>query len=234
MVKYIFKESELSSVLKKIITEEINNAINEGVFKALGNAAMNTAAFGAKALLSPLTAGGSVIKKMGNIVNGDDTIGGTVSDFFGGPATGSTSSSSSGGSARKTRAQRQSERYRANRDLNFEYGKPEMVPGFCRRMKLDKRTEIVVPKEVLDERGKCVQWGSKTGDWGSFGVHYHDEGDRMWQRIFKDKENALLRNCRSNPAKLNALKKKYKRILVDWLKNRDREYETYMKTYNKG
>ena len=234
MAKYIFKESELSSILNNIIMEEINKSINEGVFKALGNAALNTAAFGAKAMLSPLTAAGSVISKLSNITNGNDTIGGTVSDFFGGPATGSSSSSSSGGSRRQTRSQKQSERYRAGRDVSFEYGRPETIPGWGNRLKLDKKTEIVVPEEVLDNTGKCVQWGSKTGQWGSFGKHYHDEGDRMWQRVFKDKENALIRNCRNNQSKLERLKRKYKRILLNWLKDRDMAYEEYIKTHNRA
>lgn len=226
MNKYIIKESALRSDIKKIIAEELSGAINESLGHALGSALKNTLKIAAKGTIAPGLLASDAIEKTGNIVNGPDTVTKTISDFFGGNSSGSGAS----GSGKKSRADKQKERLSYSRGLNSEYGRPETVPGFGRKFKLDKKTEIMVPEEILDDKGKCVQWGSRTGDWGSFGKHYHDEGDRMWQRIFKDKENALLRNCRNDQSKLERLKKKYKRVLVDWLKERDREYEIYIKS----
>jgi hypothetical protein len=228
MVKYILRESELRTMIENIVAEEVSNILNEGIGSAIGSAIGNTLKYGALGVVAPTMLAGKAFSKANGIVNGNDTVWGTVKDYFG------NGNGSSGGSSRKTRSQKQSERYRAGRDVSFEYGRPETVPGWGNRLKLDKKEEIMVPEEVLDDKGKCVQWGSKTGQWGSFGKHYHDEGDRMWQRVFKDKENALIRNCRNDQSKLERLKRKYKRILLDWLKDRDRAYEEYIKTHNKA
>lgn len=231
MAKYIIKESELRSAIKKVVEEELSSVVNEGIGHALGSALKNTAKTAAKGILAPSILAQDITRKTVDIGTGKSTLTGAISDFFGGKS-GSGGSSSKGGSRSERRAEKQRERLSASRGISGEYGKPETVPGFGRRMKLDKKSEITVPQEVLDDKGKCVQWGSRTGDWGSFGNHYHDEGDRMWQRTFKDKENALLRNCRNDQTKLENLKRKYKRILVDWLKDRDKEYETYIKSIN--
>lgn len=227
MSKYILKESELRSAIRKVVAEELNESLGH----ALGSALLNTAKYAALGAIAPGALANKGIMKTNDILFGNDTIGGTISDFFGGD---SKSSSTSGGKTGKSKSERQRNRMMATRSISYEYGRPETVPGWGNGLKLDKKTEIMVPEEVLDDKGKCVQWGSKTGQWGSFGKHYHDEGDRMWQRVFKDKENALIRNCRNDQSKLERLKRKYKRILLDWLKDRDRAYEEYTKTHNKA
>ena len=104
------------------------------------------------------------------------------------------------------------------KNVNSEYGKPETVPGIGRRDKLAPKSEIVAPQ-------------SQDGiNWGSFGNHYHDEGDRAWNRKVSKFENALMRNSQGkSEAQIERLQRRYKRRLIVWLKDRDRDYEIYIK-----
>ena len=69
-------------------------------------------------------------------------------------------------------------------------------------------------------------------NWGEFGAHYHDEGDRMWNKKIMDTERTLIRVSRGDQNKLERFQRKYKRALLDWLKERDRAYENYIKSIN--
>ena len=224
--KYILKESELSALISEVIQEEISS-LDEGFVRGLANLAFNAG-------MAALNPGYAASKGFGAV---DDFIkGGGRTGSIGDKFRSNDGSSSSGGrkmSRGSRRAQKQSERLSIGRNVGYEYGKPEVVPSWGNRLKLDSKREITVPEEVLDDKGKCIEWGSRTGDWGSFGKHYHDESDRMWQRVFRDKENALLRICRNDQSKLEELKRKYKRILVKWLEERDKAYEIYIKGHNR-
>lgn len=204
------KESELASVLQEIITEEVAKAIDEGLIGKAWNLAKNTAAFGAKTVLSPFTAAGDVFKKAVDISTGDFSAGG------GSSSSGRRSSNNSGTgrkSRKQTRAERQRSRLADTRGISYEYGRPETIPGWGRRARLAPKTQITPPN-------------TNNGiDWGEFGNHYHDEGDRAWNRKFTDIENSFIRNGRRH-------QNRYKRILVDWLKNRDRAYKTYIQEQN--
>ena len=212
--KYILKESELSALISEVIQEEISS-LDEGFVRGLANLAFNAG-------MAALNPGYAASKGFGAV---DDFIkGGGRTGSIGDKFRSNDGSSSSGG--RKTsrgsrRAQKQSERLSMGRNVGYEYGKPEVVPSWGNRLKLDSKREITTPQEC------------RTGDWGSFGKHYHDESDRMWQRVFRDKENALLRICRDDQSKLEKLKRKYKRILVKWLEERDKAYEIYIKGHNR-
>lgn len=222
-MKYILKESELREIIREAVEEELKQtlSLNEGIGRALGGL-MKVGA----GIAFPMYGVSKFLNKAYEFPNWG---GSSSNSIF---KTGSKTSKEQGQAGRKSKAERQRERAIAGRSISYEYGRPETVPGWGNRLKLDKKTEIIVPEEVLDDKGKCVQWGSRTGQWGSFGQHYHDEGDRMWQRVFKDKENALIRNCHNDQSKLERLKRKYKRILLDWLKARDREYKTYIQSVN--
>ena len=209
-------------MIDNVVAEELSAGLNEGFWNTLGKVA-KTAAIGAVAPTYLVQKG---VQKANGVINGGETIFGHAKAG----STGGSRGSSSGKTRKQSRVDKQREKLSSARSIGYEYGRPETVPGFGRKFKLDKKTEIMVPEEVLDDKGKCIRWGSRTGDWGSFGRHYHDDGDRMWQRIFKDKENALLRNCRNDQSKLERLKKKYKKVLIDWLKERDKQYETYIKS----
>lgn len=75
MMKYILKESELRSMIGKIVAEELN----EGVLHALGNVA-KTAAL---ATLAPGVLAQKAFVKTNDILNGPETITGAVKDFVG-------------------------------------------------------------------------------------------------------------------------------------------------------
>lgn len=216
MVKYIFKESELRATIDKIVTEEVSRVLNEGLGHALGSALKNTAKIAVKGTLAPGLLANDALEKTNNIFNGDDTVTKTVRNFFGAD----TSSSNSGGVglSRKSKAEKQRERMSSARGISFEYGRPETVPDFGHKFKLARKSEIVAPQ-------------SQNGiSWGKFGKHYHDEGDRMWNRKVQDTENAFIRNSRNaSQGRIERLQRRYKRVLIDWLKERDREYKIYIK-----
>lgn len=215
MAKYIIKESELRSAIEKIVAEEI--AMNEGLGHALGSALKNSLGVATKAVLAPNMLAQDAIEKTHGILSGEDTITRTVSNFFGGDS--GKGGSGGSGKGKRTKAEKQRERLSAGRGISSEYGRPETYPGLGRRTRLDKKSEIVAPSQ-------------STVEWGSFGRHYHDEGDRMWNRKVLDTENALIRASRGDAVRQAKLQRRYKRILVDWLKDRDRDYEIYIKSIN--
>lgn len=216
MAKYIIKESELHSAIVKIVEEELGGVIEESFGRVLGN----TAKLGAKALLAPSLLTQDAVVKTHDILSGNDTITKSVSDFFGGKGGGGNS-----GNRKMTKAEKQRQRLSAGRGISAEYGRPETVPGFGRRMKLARKTEIEAPGNN-NNNGNHI-------DWGTFGRHYHDEGDRAWNRKVADTEAALRRNARNaSQARVARLQRRYKRMLVDWLKERDRNYEIYIKSIN--
>ena len=214
MGKYIIKESELRSAIKKVVEE-----VNEGrLFNALGSALKNTAKTAVKGVVAPSLLAQDIVKKTSDIATGNDTITGTISNFFGG----NNGSKGSGGktlSRRERKAQNQRDRLSAGRGINSEYGRPETYPGLGRRTKLANKSEMTMPE-------------ASTINWGSFGRHYHDEGDRMWFRKVLDTENSIARVCRGDADRMEKLQRRYKRRLVDWLKDRDRDYEIYIKSIN--
>lgn len=218
MGKYIIKESELHSAIKKIVEEEIN----ESLWNSLKNAGLNTLKTAAKGIVAPSMLAQDAVKKIGDISMGNDTITGTISNFFGG-----NSSSAAGKTfGNKTKAEKRRDRVLASKDVSYEFGKPETVPGLGRRVKLDRKSEIAAPLYDQNRKTGC------TLDWGEFGAHYHDEGDRMWNKKIMDTERTLIRVSRGDQNKLERFQRKYKRALVDWLKERDRAYENYIKSIN--
>ena len=201
MAKYILKESELRAAISEAVSEELGALLNEGLPTALGN----TLKYGALGIAAPAILANKAIDKMNGIINGNDTIAGTIRDYFGAK---NGSSSSSG-----NRSNSQTEKYAATRAVSGEYGKPEMVPGFGHKMKLAKKSKMELPKK------------SKVS-WGDFGKHYHDEGNKAWERKVLNTEKSMTRN--SGQANARNIRR-YKRILVDWLKERDYAYENYVK-----
>jgi len=213
MGKYIIKESELRSAIKKVVAEELNESLTH----ALGSALWNTAKYAALGAVAPGVLAQKGVVKTADILGGNSTIGGTVSDFFGGKS----GPSSSSGKGKKTKSEKQRDRLMASKNVSYEYGRPETTPGIGRRDKLAPKSEIFAPDS---------ENGGSGIEWGSFGRHYHDEGDRAWNRKVIDYEKALLRNSQGrSEAQVATLIRRYKRRLVDWLKDRDRDYEIYIK-----
>lgn len=129
MKKYVIKESELKSVIKEIIAEELSN-VDESLGRALGN----TAKLGAVGAVSPLTLAQMGFVKANNLLMGKDSLRGTVRDFVG-PKQQATQT-----------------------DLNNveqTYGKPETVAGLGK--KLERKMPITV--EDFLGTGKDVNFG---------------------------------------------------------------------------
>ena len=215
-MKYVIKESELKTGLKEIGTEEIKKRVNESI----SNALTNTLKAGALTLLDPAGSVGRAYSHTLGLLNGKESISNDIKNFFG-------NGSSTNLPHKKTKFDKQRDRLAASRGVSYEYGKPETIPGRRNKIKLVKKSEFLVPVVEPNENGQYTTFGSRTGDWGSFGKHYHDVEDRMWQRIFTEKENALIRNSRGDERKMERLKPRYKKILIKWLKSRDRDYELY-------
>ena len=198
MARYIIKESELRSTIKKVVEEEISHKINENFGNALKNAGLNTLKTAAKGIVAPSMLAQDAVKKIGDISMGNDTITGTISNFFGGNS--SSAAGKTGGN--KSKAERRRERSLATRDVAYEFGKPETVPGWGRRIKLDRKSEITVPPYDQNRKTGC------TWDWGEFGEHYHDEGDRMWIKKITDTERTLIRVSHGDQNKLIRFQRK--------------------------
>lgn len=117
MKKYVIKESELKTVIKEIIAEELSN-LDEGWGRALGN----TAKLAGVGAVSPLTLAQMGFIKANNLILGKDTLKSTVRDFVGPKQQKATQT-----------------------DLNNveqTYGKPETVAGLGK--KLEKKMPITV------------------------------------------------------------------------------------------
>lgn len=222
MARYVIKESELNSAIKKIVEEEIAAKIDEGFFNGLKNAGINTLKMAGKGIVAPSLLAQDAIGKFADIGMGKDTITGTISNFF----DGNSGSSSKSVGGKKTKSEKRRDRVLAGKDISYEYGKPETVPGWGRRVKLDRKSEVTVPPYDQNRKTGC------TLNWGEFGAHYHDEGDRMWNKKIMDTERTLIRVSHGDQNKLERFQRKYKRALVDWLKERDRAYENYIKSIN--
>lgn len=217
MAKYIIKESELRSAIKKVVEEELSPFVNEGLGHTLGSALKNTLKNAAIGVVAPSYLAQKAMLKTNNLIDGTDSIKGTVHDFFGGNSVSDSNKSGKDGSGSERGAQRQRNRLSTGRGVSSEYGRPVTYPGIGRRTKLDRKDEMTLPDESHIE-------------WGDFGRHYHDEGDRMWFRKVLETERALERTSHGDASRQNRLQKRYKRALVDWLKERDRAYENYIKS----
>lgn len=211
VMKYILKESELREIIREAVEEELKQALslNEDIGRALGGL-MKVGA----GIAFPMYGVSKFLNKAYEFPNWG---GSSSNSSF---KTGSKTSKKQGQTGRKSKAERQRERAIAGRSISYEYGRPETVPGIGRRTRLANKSEITAPQ-------------TNNGiDWGTFGRHYHDEGDRVWNRKINDTENTLIRNSRGNERRMRILQRRYKRILVDWLKDRDREYKTYIQSIN--
>ena len=236
MSKYILRESELKSVLRDIIMEEISNATNEGVLGRLGNMALNTAKWAGLATLAPGLAAGKAMEKIGGIVDpkGKDTVAGTADQILGGGAgAGRSSSGGKSGGKKLSRTQQRNERYKSAKYLAQEWGRPETVPGWGRRVKLERKREIENPmdtaRRVIRPNGTLY---NITMDWGAFGRHYHDEGERGWlnkvEEIEERVRRAATRDGTVDPDRQARFQRRYRRALADWLNKRDKAYESWI------
>ena len=162
MTKYILKESELRSIINKIVTEEVSKSINEGFWQGLKNAAWNTAKLGAKGLIAPSLVGQDIVKKTSDIAMGKDTVTGTVNRFFQGDAG--------------TQKNKKPKRETSLTDMEYEeriekkYGKPVTTP------------KLIGSREKL--AGK-VRFQDDV--FGNLGRHYQDEDD-VWTKLLENKK----------------------------------------------
>lgn len=207
MEKYVIKESELRSVIKKIIAEEVSTAVNEGrITHALGSALTNSLKLAGKGILAPSILAQDVLKKTDDISNGTDTITGTVRKFFGADTYNGKS-----GSGRNIKSGKNQAREKRVTDLEYEerigkkYGRPKTLP------------KLLSSKEKLS--GKI---SFRDDVFGNLGRHYEDI-DNVWVKLLESKK----KDIEANPN----LKRRIARQLKGWLDERDRIYEEMAKTF---
>ena len=201
MAKYVLKESELRSVINDIVTEELTNSLDEGVLQTVGKIAAG--------LTVPTFFLQKGIQKVGGIINGNDNL------------TGGSSSS-----GRRSRSERRSRAYQAAKEMSWEYGKPETIPGHFGKDKLAPKSEIVAPQ--ITDRNILAALGGNQIQWGSFGSHYHDINDKMWNNKVNGMVKTIARNARNENQRKRFIAI-YRRRLAKWLRNRDKAYFNYFR-----
>lgn len=150
MAKYIIKESELRSIIKSAVKEELNEGLGHAALKTLGYAALGA--------ISPGILAQKAFVKGGNILTGNDTITGSLRDFWGYD------------SDKKKRSERMS-------DLQYEesiarkYGQPKTVP------------RTIGNREKLADK---VQFTSNV--FGNLGRHYEDCDGFWAAKLKKEEE----------------------------------------------
>lgn len=201
MNKYVIKESELRSIIEMAVANEL---INEG----LGHALLKTAGYAALGALAPGVLANKGIMKANDILGGNSTIGGTLNDFFGGNANGYRKGSSDWSRSKKNTA----------RYVKREYGEPATEAGL--RKHLEGKTRIV-EEDFLG-----------SGEEADFGRHYRevnqDADNSMWRRKLKRAEEAI--NNVQNQNKVDKYRRQYYKLLKEWLDERDKAYEAYIKS----
>ena len=217
MGKYILKESELRALISEAVAEEVNALINEGVtgnvLRGLGNAALNTAKFGARFLVDPMGATSKALVGIGNVATGEKSVVDPVKSFFNGPFDGR------GNATIRTRNNSRStkvENFGNASLIKREFGEPE-TKGIMSK-KLETPQKIL----ITDFLG--------SGREVDFGKHYleHNQSDRksVWSRKLQRAQERLSGARNQNEAQ------KYIRLfakqLKEWLKERDEAYKNYI------
>lgn len=200
-------------MIENIVTEELGQ-LDEGFWRGLWNVAKGAA--------------GMVVNPYGTVGNMFSNPGKSGSGFRGGGGSFSRSSKRSGSSKRQGSQKKKQEKYSlTGGDINNSYGSPEVVPVGRRRVKLEKKTLITAPPRDEESNTGC------SLPWGNFGRHYHDKGDVVWNQLISNQEAIIIRKSEGNEKKMGKLLAGYKRILINWLNERDKAYEAYIKRSNK-
>lgn len=214
MVKYILRESELRSAIEKVVKEELN----EGLGHALGSALLNTAKYAALGAIAPGALISKGITKADDIMGGNSTVGGTINDFFGSGPNGSGRGSSSSSKTKKSSEQIEKERRANTATIKKEYGEPATEAGLGRRL---ERKERMVVDNFLG-----------SGESVDFGRHYRevnqDANNSVWMRKLIRAEQAI--NNAQNQNRVERYRRQYYRRFREWLNERDKAYEAYIKS----
>lgn len=208
VMKYVLKESELVSIFETIIKEELDNALNEGIGKTL----WNTVKGAAHLAISPYTAVAGGMDKIDKYFSGERV--GSTGGSSGGNGSGSNSSTSKNNSRSRSRENRPREFHTRNQVIR-EYGEPATV-GFMGR-RLERRQPVRV--ENFLGSGQAV----------NFGRHYvernQDDAGSVWNARL-DRAAANIAAAGGNPRR-NI--RQYRRLVDEWLNERDVAYEQYVK-----
>jgi hypothetical protein len=215
MAKYVIKESQLKSAIKKIIAEELN----EGLPGAIGNALMHTAKTAALGAFAPSILAQNAFEKSNNIINGSDTVVGTVDDFFGGNIGAGESTRAQDG---KSGVQKDKEKGKKNTGLSDrdvaiikrKYGEPETRGG------LGKRLERKISYDQVNflEHGKLAR----------LGMHYPEVNNTVWAKKIEE-ATAAINRVEQSGGNVNWYLRQHAIRLRNWLNERDKAYEKYIK-----
>ena len=218
MSKYILKESELRSIIKEAVEEELSRTLNEGFWHGLGSALKNTAKIAALGTVAPGLLAQKGVLKTNDILGGNSTVAGTIGDFFGMNGGNQTGKGSATKDGKKTPAERQKEIRQNTATIRREYGEPETEAGLNK--KLNPKRQII----VTDFLG--------SGEDANFGRHYYEKGQdsntSVWGKKLAD-ANTDITNY-GNPRRNNRYVRDYYRSFKKWLEERDKAYEAFIKS----
>ena len=218
MSKYLIKESELRAIISDAVMEELN----EGLWHAFGSALKNTAKNAVVGAVAPGALAQKAFVKTGKIINGPDTLAGTVKDFFGGNTDGSqTGKSKNGANNRNTNSNQTGKLKNGANNRNTsarEYGRPETI-GALGRTRMRKRPIVV--NNFLG-----------SGENIDFGRHYYEENqDRpssRWSKMLQSADVDVNQTASSPGGRARKIRN-YRRMFNRWLNERDKAYEEMMK-----
>ena len=212
MKKYTLTEKQLYVVLERVISEELQSAINEGV---LGNVLKNTALMGAKAVTMPFTSAGRLTTGVNDIIFGKKNPVDSIKSFVG-PV----------GNNQKNNAKRDtaSQNYKT---IKGNFGEPETEVGLGR--KLERKKPIVVQNFLGS--GRDVNFGKHYYEKNQDAVDSNGNPLSVWGKKLKDAETEINNARRQN--RVGRYVQQYYQDFKKWLNERDIAYENWIKNNRK-
>ena len=205
MARYVIRESKLRSAIKRVVAEEINNALKEGRFgNFMGKVGKGVAMGAAKTAVMPLWVPNDLTQKViKNFVIGNPNL--NWSDSY----------------AAKSRIEKMS-----GAEIKREFGVPETKNGMGKEL-TDKRP-MVLEKFLGGEED--ANFGAHH-----FEEYQESNKNSVWHQklnsIMKNYNENLTPEEKGNPncKKCRKLREGAFKDLKDWLNARDKAYESYLK-----
>ena len=196
-------------MIEQIVMEEVSQLNESRFWRGVGSLALKAGKAAALTAISPATMGDRVVRKAFNTVTGKE------------PLFNLNGTSARNGSQTKTSTTGKTYYNSSNiYSIRHEFGTPETVAGMGK--KLEK------PQEMREQNFLG------TGLDVKFGKHYLEldqtKENSVWSKKLKEAQEGL-ENAR-NQDKIRKYTKQYVDVLKDWLNERDRAYENYVKIMN--
>ena len=217
MTKYILKESELESMIAKIIMEEASRVDEgRGFFRSLGKLAFDTG----RLFLNPYAAAGRGLEKLA----GGEPVKSLAGIGAGAAVAGAASS-------RKLKGKRDRKKLGDNskideckkfiHEVNAEFGEPEMSGALSN--KLASKQIMNIPNFL--GTGSAVSFGGRYLEKSQFSPSSH------WSKKYAKAEKIVAKEKDSTRA--IELAKEFQKEFAEWLEERDEAYVDYEKALKK-